>query len=47
MCLLDKDFNVVKEYRQFVGYFYDALKINDNIISIPANDMIMNVEIFT
>ena len=47
ICLLDKDFNVVKEYRQFVGYFGDALKITDNTISIPANDMLINVEIFT
>ncbi len=47
ICLLDKDFNVVKEYRQFVGYFMDALKISDNIISIPANNMLINVEIFT
>ena len=45
ICLLDKDFNVVKEYRQLFGYFYDALKINDKIISIPTNEMIINVEI--
>ena len=45
ICLLDKDFNVVKEYRQLFGYFCDALKVKDNIVSIPANDMIINVEI--
>ena len=47
ICLLDKDFNVVREYRQMFGYFRDALKIEDNIISIPANEMLFNVQIFT
>ena len=42
ICLLDKDFNVVREYRQMFGYFCD-----DNIISIPANEMLFNVQIFT
>ena len=47
ICLLDKDFNVVKEYRQMFGYFRDAIKINDNIVSIPSNEMLINIEIFT
>ena len=47
ICLLDKDFNVVREYRQMFGYFCDALKIDDNIISIPTNNMLFNVQIFT
>ena len=47
ICLLDKDFNVVREYRQMFGYFCDALKIDDNIISIPSNKMLFNVQIFT
>ena len=46
ICLLDKDFNVIREYRQMFGYFTDALKIDDNIISIPANKMLFNVQIF-
>ena len=47
ICLLDKDFNVVKEYRQMFGYFRDAIKINDNIVSVPSNEMLINIEIFT
>lgn len=45
ICLLDKDFKVVREYRQMYGYFRDALKIDDNLVSIPANEKLINVEI--
>jgi len=47
ICLLDKDFNVVKEYRQMFGYFRDALKIDDNIVAIPANENLFKIQIFT
>ena len=45
ICLLDKDFKVIREYRQMFGYFRDALKINDNIVYIPANEMLLNIQI--
>ena len=27
------------------GYFRDALKINDNLVYIPANEMLLNIQI--
>ena len=45
ICLLDKDFKVIREYRQMFGYFRDALKINDNIVCVPANEMLLNIQI--
>ena len=27
------------------GYFSDALKINDNIVCVPANEMLLNIQI--
>ena len=45
ICLLDKDFKVIREYRQMFGYFRDALKINDNIVYIPANEVLLNIKI--
>lgn len=45
ICLLDKDFNVIREYRQMFGYFVDALKIDDNLVSIPSNKKLFIAQI--